>query len=55
MLAAGNALVGILLIGVLGMQIGQEYAGNLETQEQKAIDEAARSASELKVEDKKNI
>ncbi|EJT46684.1 hypothetical protein A1Q1_04649 [Trichosporon asahii var. asahii CBS 2479] len=54
-LAAGNALVGILLIGVLGMQIGQEYAGNMEALEQKAIDEAARSASELKVEDKKNI
>lgn len=34
------------------MQIGQEYALNLETQEQKAIDEAARKAN---AEEKKNI
>lgn len=54
-LAAGNALVGILLIGVLGMQIGQEYAGNVEAREQRAIDEAAQRASDVKVEDKKNI
>lgn len=48
-LAAGNALCGLLLLGVIGMQIGQEYAGNMEVLEQAAIDEAAeahRKASE---------
>lgn len=51
-LAAGNALVGLLLMGAIGMQIGQEYAHNLEVKEQRAIDEAARKAE---AEDKKNI
>jgi hypothetical protein len=48
-LAAGNALCGLLLLGVIGMQIGQEYAGRLEAAEQKAIDDeavATRKASE---------
>lgn len=51
-LAAGNALVGLLLMGVIGMQIGQEYAHNLETKEQRAIDEAARRAE---LENKKDL
>ncbi|TXT04850.1 hypothetical protein VHUM_03933 [Vanrija humicola] len=41
-LAAANALVGILLIGVIGMQVGQEYAGNVEQREQARIDNALR-------------
>lgn len=51
-LAAGNALVALLLVGVIGMQIGQEYAHHLEAKEQKAIDEAAARSD---AEDKKNI
>lgn len=58
-LAAGNALCGLLLFGVIGMQIGQEYARNAELAEQKAIDEAyaaelARNKKEA-VEKKKDI
>lgn len=45
-LAAGNTLVGLLLLGVIGMQIGQEYAQAMEAKEQKAIDEAYRKATE---------
>ncbi|RSH78060.1 uncharacterized protein EHS24_002515 [Apiotrichum porosum] len=47
-LAAANALCGLLLIGVIGMQVGQEYASSVEAKEQKAIDEAARQASQAK-------
>lgn len=45
-LAAGNTLVGLLLLGVIGMQVGQEYAQAMEVKEQKAIDEAYRKATE---------
>ncbi|WRT63207.1 uncharacterized protein IL334_000110 [Kwoniella shivajii] len=37
-LSAANALVGLLTVGVIGMQIGQEYARRQEEREQKAID-----------------
>jgi hypothetical protein len=38
-LAAANALVGLLTLGVIGMQIGQEYARWVEEREQKEVDE----------------
>ncbi|KAL7420424.1 Protein csh3 [Cryptotrichosporon argae] len=41
-LAAGNALCGLLLLAVIGMQVGQEYAGRMEEKEQMRIDEAAK-------------
>ncbi|KAL1405346.1 Protein csh3 [Vanrija albida] len=47
-LAAANALVGLLLLGVIGMQIGQEYAGNVEAREQAKIDNALRTEAEAK-------
>ncbi|BEJ14532.1 hypothetical protein CspHIS471_0402990 [Cutaneotrichosporon sp. HIS471] len=51
-LSAGNALVGLLLLGVIGMQIGQEYAHYVEAKEQKALDEAAARSD---ADSKKNI
>ncbi|WWD22693.1 hypothetical protein CI109_107186 [Kwoniella shandongensis] len=37
-LAAANALVGLLTMGVIGMQIGQEYARRQEEKEQRELD-----------------
>ena len=45
-MAAANALVGILTIGVIGMQMGQEYARRMEEREQREID--ANAAGESK-------
>lgn len=58
-LAAGNALVALLVLGVMGMQVGQEYARRLEEREQGEIDRrfaaqvAAGAGAEGKVESKK--
>ncbi|ODN89720.1 hypothetical protein L198_06414 [Cryptococcus wingfieldii CBS 7118] len=38
-LAAANALVGLLTVGIIGMQIGQEYARRVEEKEQREVDE----------------
>ncbi|RSH83991.1 hypothetical protein EHS25_005236 [Saitozyma podzolica] len=40
-LAAANALVGLLTLGVIGMQVGQEYARRVEEREQREVDRAA--------------
>ncbi|ORY26496.1 Shr3 amino acid permease chaperone [Naematelia encephala] len=40
-MAAANALVGLLTLGVIGMQIGQEYASRQEEREQREIDARA--------------
>ncbi|GFZ44539.1 hypothetical protein JCM24511_02262 [Saitozyma sp. JCM 24511] len=40
-LAAANALVGLLTLGVIGMQVGQEYARRVEEKEQRELDRAA--------------
>lgn len=45
-LAAGNALVGMLTTGIILMQIGQEYARRQEEKEQREID--ARAMGEKK-------
>ena len=45
-LAAANALVGILTLGIIGMQMGQEYARRVEEKEQREID--ARTLGETK-------
>ncbi|CAD6564376.1 MAG: hypothetical protein TREMPRED_004966 [Tremellales sp. Tagirdzhanova-0007] len=45
-LAAANALVGILTLGIIGMQMGQEYARRVEDKEQREID--ARNLGESK-------
>lgn len=37
-LSAGNALVGLLLLGIIGMQVGQEYARRVEEREQRELD-----------------
>lgn len=37
-LAAGNALVGLLTLGVMGMQIGQEYARRVEEREEREVE-----------------
>ncbi|KAK8844753.1 hypothetical protein IAR55_006603 [Kwoniella newhampshirensis] len=37
-MAAANALVGLLTMGVIGMQIGQEYARRQEEKEQRELD-----------------
>ncbi|WVQ82880.1 hypothetical protein IAT38_005016 [Cryptococcus sp. DSM 104549] len=37
-MAAANALVGLLTVGVIGMQIGQEYARRQEEKEQRELD-----------------
>ncbi|WVR03085.1 hypothetical protein IAU60_000074 [Kwoniella sp. DSM 27419] len=47
-LAAGNALVGLLTLGVIGMQIGQEYARRQEEREQRELDKAAKVVTESK-------
>jgi hypothetical protein len=52
-MAAGNALCGMLLLGVIGMQVGQEYARSVEVAEQKAIDEAAEAARKASIKAKK--
>ncbi|OCF34877.1 hypothetical protein I316_03424 [Kwoniella heveanensis BCC8398] len=41
-LSAANALVGLLTVGVMGMQIGQEYARRQEEREQRELDKAAK-------------
>ncbi|KAI9633235.1 ER membrane protein SH3-domain-containing protein [Dioszegia hungarica] len=46
-LAAGNALVALLVLGVMGMQVGQEYARRLEEREQGEIDR--RFAAQVQV------
>ena len=45
-LAAANALVGILTVCVIGMQMGQEYAKRVEEKEQRELD--ARAVGESK-------
>lgn len=40
-MAAANALVGLLTLGVIGMQMGQEYARRVEEKEQREIDASA--------------
>ncbi|CED83320.1 Shr3 amino acid permease chaperone [Phaffia rhodozyma] len=45
-LAAGNALVAICLIGTIGMQAGQEYARKTEEREQRLMDEKAQREAE---------
>lgn len=45
-LAAGNALVGLLSLGIIGMQMGQEYARRIEEREQRELD--ARAVGESK-------
>lgn len=37
-LAAGNTLVALLALGIIGMQLGQEYARRQEEKEQREID-----------------
>ena len=44
-LAAGNALVGLLMLGIMGMQVGQEYAKRVEEREQREIDKRAVDAA----------
>ena len=51
-LAAGNALVGLLAMGIIGMQVGQEWASRQEAKEQSEIDKAAKKAA---VEAKKDL
>ncbi|WVN87590.1 uncharacterized protein L203_102773 [Cryptococcus depauperatus CBS 7841] len=41
-LAAANALVGLLAIGVMGMQIGQEYAKRVEEREESEMEKRAK-------------
>ncbi|KAK4683777.1 hypothetical protein P7C73_g6449, partial [Tremellales sp. Uapishka_1] len=41
-MAAGNALCVLLLLGILGMQAGKEYAKRAEEKEQRAINAAAK-------------
>ncbi|KAL7417985.1 Shr3 amino acid permease chaperone [Mrakia frigida] len=45
-LAAGNALVAMCLIGVIGMQAGQEWARRTEEREQRLMDEKAEREAE---------
>lgn len=47
-LAAGNALVGLLTFGVICMQLGQEYARRQEEKEQREIDAKSGLAGETK-------
>lgn len=47
-LSAGNAIVGLLAIGVIGMQLGQEYARRQEEKEQREIDARSRAVGETK-------
>lgn len=42
-MSAANALVGLLTLGVIGMQIGQEYARRQEEREQRELDTKARA------------
>ena len=44
-LAAGNALVGVVTMGIILMQLGQEYARRQEEKEQREID--ARSKKNI--------
>jgi len=37
-LAAGNAIIGVLTMGIIGMQIGQEWASRQEDKEQRDLD-----------------
>lgn len=45
-LAAGNALVALCLIGVICMQAGQAYARRTEEREQRMMDEKAEREAE---------
>ena len=47
-LAAGNALVGLLMVGIICMQLGQEYARRQEEKEQREIDARAAAVTETK-------
>ncbi|WWD06333.1 hypothetical protein V865_004423 [Kwoniella europaea PYCC6329] len=47
-LSAANALVGLLTLGVIGMQIGQEYARRQEEKEQREIDRKIAVETETK-------
>lgn len=44
-LAAGNALVGLLMLGIMGMQVGQEYAKRVEEREQREVDKRTVDAA----------
>jgi hypothetical protein len=54
-LAAANALVGALMLGIMGMQIGQEYARRQEEKEQREIDSRAKAAAVPLPEGKKDL
>lgn len=51
-LAAGNAIIGVLTMGIIGMQVGQEWASRQEAKEQIEIDNKAKKAA---VEAKKDL
>lgn len=40
-MCAANALVGLLALGVIGMQVGQVYATRMEEREQRELDAKA--------------
>jgi len=42
-LAAGNAIIGFLCLGIIGMQIGQEWASRQEDKEQRELDVRAKN------------
>lgn len=48
-MAAANALVGLLTLGVIGMQMGQEYARRVEEKEQREFDAKALGESKKDV------
>ena len=55
-LAAGNTLVALLALGIIGMQLGQEYARRQEEKEQREIDaKSAVPAAAAGAESKKTI
>ena len=43
-MAAGNAIIGVLSLGIIGMQIGQEWASRQEDKEQRDLDLRAKKA-----------
>jgi len=54
-LAAGNAIVGLLTIGVIAMQVGQEYAAWLEARQQAELNLQAAAVVKNGTESKKDI
>lgn len=51
-MAAGNALVGLLLVGILGLQAGQEYARRTEERELREMEKRLAAAVEVEKKDK---